>query len=123
MSGGPGKQRYIVVDERHVGAEDLPGANLMRAVSELEQSRTPQDVMRVAGRLAEWLWDPCDDELKRAFTDWVWRLAGAIRAGGCGVAGGTDVGGCEDDAGRTAGRLHHPHLLGGRPLGGMVKRV
>ena len=98
----------------------MPGANLMRAVSGLEQSRTPQDVMRVAGLLVEWLRDPRDDGLKRAFTDWVWRLAGAIRTGGCGVAGGADVGGCEDDAGRTAGRLHHPHLLGGRPLGGMV---
>ena len=29
-------QRYIVVDERHVGAEDLPGTNLMAAVLGLE---------------------------------------------------------------------------------------
>ena len=63
MSGGPGKQRYIAVDERHVGAEDLPGANLMRAVLGLEQSRTPQDAMRVAGWLAEWLRGPRDDGL------------------------------------------------------------
>ena len=63
-----------MVDERHVGAEDLPGANLMRAVLGLEQSRTPQDVMRMAGLLAEWMWGPRDDGLKRAFTDWVWRL-------------------------------------------------
>ena len=28
----------FVVDERHVGAEDLPGADLMKAVSGLEQS-------------------------------------------------------------------------------------
>ena len=74
-------QRYIVVDERHVGAEDLPGRNLMRAVLGLEQSRTPKDVMGVAGLLAQWLRDPRDDGLKRAFTDWVWRLAGQFEPG------------------------------------------
>ena len=74
-------QRYIVVDERHVGAEDLPGRNLMRAVLGLEQSRTPEDVMGVAVLLAQWLRDPRDDGLKRAFTDWVWRLAGQFEPG------------------------------------------
>ena len=74
-------QRYIVVDERHVGAEDLPGRNLMRAVLGLEQSRTPEDVVRVAGLLVEWLRDPRDDGLKGAFTDWVWRLAGQFELG------------------------------------------
>ena len=81
VSGGPGKERYIVVDERHVGAEDLPGRNLMRAVLGLEQSRTPEDVMGVARLLAQWLRDPRDDGLKRAFTDWVWRLAGQFEPG------------------------------------------
>ena len=74
-------QRYVVVDERHVGAEDLPGRNLMGAVLGLEQSRTPEDVVRVAGLLAEWLRDPRDDGLKGAFTDWVWRLAGRFEPG------------------------------------------
>ena len=68
-------QRYLVVDERHVGAEDLPGRNLMGAVLGLEQSRGPADLVRVVGRLVEWLRDSGDGELKRAFTDWVWRLA------------------------------------------------
>ena len=74
-------QRYVVVDERHVGAEDLPGRNLMGAVLGLEQSRTPEDLLRVAGRLVEWLRDSDDDELKRAFTDWVRRLAGHFTPG------------------------------------------
>ena len=74
-------QRYVVVDERHVGAEDLPGRNLMSAVLGLEQSRTPEDVVRVAELLAEWLRDPRDDGLKGAFTDWVWRLAGQFTPG------------------------------------------
>ena len=68
-------QRYLVVDERHVGAEDLPGRNLMGAVLGLEQSRGPEDLERVVEKLVEWLRDPRDDGLKRAFTDWVWRLA------------------------------------------------
>ena len=70
-------QRYIVVDERHVGAEDLPG----RAVLGLEQSRTPRDVMGVAALLAKRLRDPRDDGPKRAFTDRVWRLAGQFEPG------------------------------------------
>ena len=70
-----------MVDERHVRAEDLPGRNLMRAVLGLGQSRTPKDVMRVAGLLAQWLRNPRDDGLKRAFTDRVWRLAGQFEPG------------------------------------------
>ena len=68
-------QRYLVVDERHVGAEDLPVGNLMGAVLGLEQSRGPGDLVRVAGRLVEWLRDPGDDGLKRAFADWVRQMA------------------------------------------------
>ena len=68
-------QRYIVVDERHVGVEDLPASNLMAAVLGLERSRTPGDLLRVAGRLVEWLRDSDDDDLKRAFTDWVRQMA------------------------------------------------
>ena len=68
-------QRYLVVDERHAGAEDLPGRNLMGAVLGLEQSRGPGDLVQVVEKLVEWLRDPQDGELKRAFTDWVWRLA------------------------------------------------
>ena len=64
-------QRYLVVDERHVGTEDLPVGNLMGAVLGLEQRCGPEDLERVAGRLR----DPGDDGLKRAFTDWVWGLA------------------------------------------------
>ena len=43
VSGGPGKERYIVFDERYVGTEDLPGRSLMRAVLGLGQSRTPKE--------------------------------------------------------------------------------
>ena len=68
-------QRYLVVDERHEGAEDLPEGNLMAAVLGLEQSRGPGDLVRVVGLLVEWLRDPQDGELKRAFADWVRQMA------------------------------------------------
>ena len=64
-----------MVDERHVGAEDLPEGNLMGAVLRLEQSGGPGDLVRVVGLLVEWLRDSGDGELKRAFTDWVWQMA------------------------------------------------
>ena len=56
----------------------MPEGNLMGAVLGLEQSRGPADLERVAGRLAEWLRDSGDGELKRAFTDWVWQMAGGF---------------------------------------------
>ena len=68
-------QRYHVVDERHTGAEDLPASNLTAAVLGLEQNRTPGDVVRVAGLLVEWMHDPRDDGLKRAFADWARQMA------------------------------------------------
>ena len=46
-------QRYLLVDEWRKGAEDLPGRNLMAAVSGLEQSRGPGDLVRVVERLGE----------------------------------------------------------------------
>ena len=53
----------------------------MAAVLGLEQSRTPADPVQVAGRLVEWLRDPRDGELKRAFTDWVRQMAEGFEPG------------------------------------------
>ena len=61
-------QRYFVLDERHVAADDLPSRNPMSAVIGLEQSRSLSDVARVAETLAAWLPDP---QVRRAFADWM----------------------------------------------------
>ncbi len=61
-----------MLDERHAEADDL--GPLTRAVALLEQSRSAEDLARVAGRLAEWLGGPGRSELRRAFTDWLWTL-------------------------------------------------
>ena len=68
-------QRYLVLDERHVGNDDLPASNLMAAVIALEQSQSPADLVRVVDALREQLQDPRDRELKRAFAEWIRSLA------------------------------------------------
>ena len=47
----------------------------MAAVVALEQSRSPADLVRVVDTLRERLRDSDDAELRRAFAEWVWRLA------------------------------------------------
>ncbi len=61
-------QRYFVLDERRVAADDLPSRNRMSAVVGLEQSRSLSDVARVAEELAAWL---PDLQVRRAFADWM----------------------------------------------------
>ena len=67
-------QRYIVVDERHGGEDDVPGGgNLMTAVVKLERCRSLAELLRVTVALQEWL-TGADEGLRRAFADWVRRL-------------------------------------------------
>ena len=61
-------QRYFVLDERRVAADDLPSRNRMSAVVGLEQSRSLSEVARVAEELAAWL---PDQQVRRAFADWM----------------------------------------------------
>ena len=85
-------QRHVVLDERHASADDKRLQRFTRAVLLLEQSRSPEDLARVARLLREWLGSfvrgaglgagpsrtPAEgsdrDELKRAFADWLWVL-------------------------------------------------
>ena len=61
-------QRYFVLDERRLQADDLPSRNRMSAVIALEQSRSPRDVAQVAEMLTAWL---PDLQVRRAFADWM----------------------------------------------------
>ena len=67
--------RYHVLDERHVDADDLPRRNLVTAVIRLEQIRSPSGLIPVTRMLRAWLRSPEDDELRRAFADWVREVA------------------------------------------------
>ncbi len=55
-------QRYHLID-------------LFRAVARLEQSRSPQDVMRAVKTLRRWLSRRDAEELQRAFVDWLRQMA------------------------------------------------
>ena len=74
-------QRYLLLDLQRIPEEDLPLRNLVGAVSWMERSRSPDDLRRVAALLQEWLRGPKDAELRRAFTDWLWRLAQRLQPG------------------------------------------
>ena len=74
-------QRYLVLDERHVARDDLSGDNLMGAVIGLEQSRSPADLVKVVEVLRERLRSPRHDTLRRAFAEWIRRLAERLAPG------------------------------------------
>ena len=78
----PPAQRYVVLDERRTSADDVPNDNLMAAVIGLEQSREPTDLVRVVDALRARLREPGDAGLRRAFTDWVGRLAARLAPAG-----------------------------------------
>jgi hypothetical protein len=79
-------QRYYLLDLQRVPADDLPYRNLLRAVARLEQSRSPQDVVRAVKALLRWLPNRGADELQRAFVDWVRQIAGRLAPPGASVA-------------------------------------
>ena len=78
----PPSQRYVVLDERRTATDDIPNDNLMAAVIGLEQSREPADLVRVVDALRARLREPGDAGLRRAFTDWIGRLAARLAPAG-----------------------------------------
>ncbi len=64
-------QRYFLLDEGRWGKDDLPGRNLVSALVGLETSGTAEALWKVAEALSEWLRDSGDDELRRAFAEWL----------------------------------------------------
>ena len=78
-------QRYYLLDLQRVPADDLPYRNLLRAVARLEQSRSPEDVVRAVRALRRWLPNRGAEELQRAFVDWVRQIAGRLAPPGASV--------------------------------------
>ena len=64
-------QHHCVLDERHVGTDDLPRPNLVTALVHLEQARSLGDLVAVTRMLRAGLHGPRDDALRRVFTEWV----------------------------------------------------
>ena len=78
-------QRYCLLDLRRMPADDLPYRNLLRVVVRLEQSRTPEDVVRAVQALQRWLPKRGAEELRRGFVDWVREIAGRLAPAGATV--------------------------------------
>jgi len=78
-------QRYCLLDLRRMQADDLPYRNLLRAVARLEQSRSPEDVVRAIKALQRWLPKRGAEELRRSFVDWIRQIAGALAPPGVSV--------------------------------------
>ena len=67
-----------MLDEgRYADGELASLRNVAAALFRMENSRTPQDVERVLAALFEWLKAPGKTSLRRAFTVWLKRVAGA----------------------------------------------
>lgn len=67
--------RYLLLDESRYADDALPGTrNLVAGLFGLENSRTPDDVRRVLGRLIDWLAAPEQLQLRRHFAVWLKRV-------------------------------------------------
>ena len=75
-------QRYHVVDERHLGEDDLPSGNLMTSVVQLERIGAAADLARVVEALQAELSDLRETGLHQVFLDWVRQLAERLAPSG-----------------------------------------
>ena len=66
-------QRYFLLDEGRWGEDDLPRRNLVSALVGLENSRSAASLSNVLEALSDWVEGPGEDELRRAFVEWVRR--------------------------------------------------
>ena len=68
-------QRYFLLDEGRWGEDDLPRRNLAAALIALENSDSAERLSELLAALSEWLRDSEDDELRRAFVEWIRQAA------------------------------------------------
>ena len=64
-------QRCFLLDEGRLKEDDLPGRNLVSALVRLENSGTAEALWEVMEALSGWLRDSGDEELRRAFAEWL----------------------------------------------------
>ncbi len=73
---------YLLLEENQYPAEMLANLkNLVAALFRLEQSRTPADVRNVLDLLVEWLKEPSQEGLRRAFLVWMKQVLLPARLG------------------------------------------
>ena len=62
---------HFLLDEGRWGEDDLSRRNLAAALVGLENSGSAKSLSKVLAALSDWLRDSEDDELRRAFAEWV----------------------------------------------------
>ncbi len=84
-------QRYFLLDEGRWGEDDLPRRNLVSALVALENSGSAESLSKLLAALSDWLRDSEDDELRRAFVEWVRQVALPGRFPGAALPGVRDL--------------------------------
>ncbi len=84
-------QRYFLLDEGRWGEDDLPRRNLVSALVGLENSGSAESLSKLLGALSDWLRDSEDDELRRAFVEWVRQVVLPGRFPGAALPGVRDL--------------------------------
>lgn len=75
--------RYLLIDEGRYGEDELvPLRNLVAALFRLENSRSDAEVLAVVRSLLEWLNQPEQASLRRAFVVWINRVILGRTSGG-----------------------------------------
>ena len=84
-------QRYFLLDQGSCGEDDLPRRNLVSALVALENSRSAAELPELLEALSDWLRGPGEDELRRAFVEWVGRVLPRGRFTGTALPGVQDL--------------------------------
>ena len=84
-------QRYFLLDEGRWGEDDLPRRNLVSALVALENSRSAEELPGLLAALSDWVRGPGEDELRRAFVEWVRRVLPQGRLAGAELPGVRDL--------------------------------
>ena len=84
-------QRCFLLDERRCGEDDLPRRNLVSALVALENSRSAEELPALLAALSDWVRGPGEDELRRAFVEWVRRVLPRGRFAGAALPGVRDL--------------------------------
>ena len=84
-------QRYFLLDQGSCGEDDLPRRNLVSALVALENSRSAAELPELLEALSDWLRGPGEDELRRAFVEWIRRVLPRGRFAGTALPGVQDL--------------------------------
>ena len=99
------------------GEDDLPRCNLVSALIAFENSRSAAELPKLLAALSDWVRGPGEDELRRAFVEWIRQVLprGAVRRGRAAEGAGSGRG--RGDAGGASEGVDRA-VAAGRPRAG-----